>query len=74
MVEPEASALAANSADTAVMRKVYRDMEARKKGRGDLIGADLRFYQAILDAAHNPFISALGGLIHTALIATFKLG
>ena len=77
MVEPEASALAADSADAAAiaaMRKAYRDMEARKNGRGDLIGADLRFHQAILDAAHNPFISALGGLIHTALIATFKLG
>jgi DNA-binding FadR family transcriptional regulator len=77
MVEPEASAAAANSADeaaVAAMRKAYRDMEARKNGRGDLIGADLRFHQAILDAAHNPFVSALGGLIHTALIATFKLG
>jgi GntR family galactonate operon transcriptional repressor len=49
-------------------------MEARRSGRGDLIDADLRFHQAILDAAHNPFINALGGLIHTELIVTFKLG
>ena len=77
MVEPEASAEAARSADAAAlvaMRTAYRDMEARKNGRGDLINADLRFHQAILDATSNPFISALGGLIHTALIVTFKLG
>ena len=77
MVEPQAALLAAQSRDPAAIERVraaYLDMERWKTGRGDLIGADLRFHQSILDATGNAFIGALGGLIHTALVGTFRLG
>jgi len=77
MVEPQAAALAARSRDPATIERIaaaYADMERYKRGGGDLIGADLRFHQAILEATGNHFIGALGGLINTALIATFRLG
>jgi GntR family transcriptional regulator, galactonate operon transcriptional repressor len=77
MVEPQAAYLAAEGQDPEAIERIraaYADMERFKTGRGDLIGADLRFHQAILDATGNLFIGALGGLIHTALIGTFKLG
>ena len=41
---------------------------------GDIIDADLQFHLAILEATGNHFIGALGGLIHAALLGTFKLG
>ncbi|HEV3042795.1 MAG TPA: FadR/GntR family transcriptional regulator [Roseiarcus sp.] len=77
MVEPQAAYLAALSRDPEAIERIksaYADMERWKTGRGDLIGADLRFHQSILDATGNLFIGALGGLIHTALIGTFTLG
>ncbi len=77
MVEPQAAYLAAQSRDPgaiALIKAAYLDMERWKTGRGDLTDADLRFHQNILDATGNLFIGALGGLIHTALIGTFKLG
>ena len=77
MVEPQAAYLAAQSRDPGAIEKIkaaYADMERWKTGRGDLTGADLRFHQNILDATGNLFIGALGGLIHTALVGTFKLG
>ena len=48
-------------------------MERFKNGAGDLIGADLDFHMAILEASENRFLAALGGLIHTALEGTFRL-
>jgi GntR family transcriptional regulator, galactonate operon transcriptional repressor len=77
MVEPQAAYLAAESHDPQAVERIraaYFDMERWKTGRGDLTGADLRFHQSILDATGNLFIGALGGLIHTALVGTFKLG
>ncbi len=77
MFEPPASFLAARSRDSAALKRIsaaYADMERRKSGRGDLIGADVRFHKEILDATGNRLIGALGGLIETALIGTFKMG
>jgi GntR family galactonate operon transcriptional repressor len=77
MVEPQAAALAAQGCDGETLRRIeaaYADMVACQDGSGDLIGADLRFHQAILEATGNHFIGALGGLIHAALIASFRLG
>jgi len=77
MVEPSAAALAASSRsndDLARITAAYADMERYKDGSGDLIGADLEFHQAILEATGNHFIGALGGLIHAALICSFELG
>ena len=42
-------------------KEAYADMERCKTGSGDLIGADLRFHQAILEATGNHLIGALGG-------------
>jgi GntR family transcriptional regulator, galactonate operon transcriptional repressor len=77
MVEPQAAYLAAQSHDPQALERIraaYLDMERWKTGRGDFTGADLRFHQSILDATGNLFIGSLGGLIHTALVGTFKLG
>jgi len=76
MIEPAAAELAAaGDPDQAVDRiaAAYADMERFKDGAGDLIAADLRFHLAILEATGNHFIGALGGLIHAALVCTFKL-
>ncbi len=76
-VEPQAAHFAAESGEPDALARIaaaYADMERFKNGGGDLIGADLRFHQAILDATGNPFIGTLGGLICTALIGTFQRG
>jgi DNA-binding FadR family transcriptional regulator len=77
MIEPQAAALAARACDAATLERIaaaYVDMARFANGGGDLIGADLRFHQSILESTGNHFIGALGGLIKTALIATFRLG
>ena len=77
-LEPQAAFTAAQSAAPAALARIaeaYADMERFQNGSGDLlIDADLRFHQAILDATNNLFVGALGGLIHTALLALFSLG
>jgi GntR family galactonate operon transcriptional repressor len=76
-VEPQAAFAAAQSGDPTALERIaeaYADMERFQNGNGDLIGADLRFHQGILDATNNLFVGTLGGLIHTALIALFSLG
>jgi len=75
--EPHASFLAAQHRDSAALERIgaaYADMERCKSGRGDLIGADVRFHEEILDATGNRLIGALGGLIETALVGTFRMG
>jgi DNA-binding FadR family transcriptional regulator len=52
----------------------YAEMERKRDGTGDIITADLQFHLAILEATGNLFIGALGGLIHAALLGSFKLG
>ncbi len=76
MVEPPAAALAASvpSRDTIQhIADAYGRMEQFKNGEGDLIGADLDFHMAILEASGNRFVAALGGLILTALECSFRL-
>ncbi|MGD0187409.1 MAG: FadR/GntR family transcriptional regulator [Roseiarcus sp.] len=76
-LEPQAAHFAAQSGKPEALARIaeaYADMERFKNGSGDLIGADLRFHQAILDATGNPFIGTLGGLIRTALVGSFKRG
>jgi DNA-binding FadR family transcriptional regulator len=77
MVEPAASALAAMHRDDKMLARIaaaFADMVRFKDGSGDLIRADLRFHQAILEATGNHFIGAFGSLIHAALICSFELG
>lgn len=76
MVEPPAAALAAAAPSRDTIQRIaeaYDRMDAFKSGAGDLIGADLDFHMAILEASGNRFLAALGGLIHTALECTFRL-
>jgi len=76
MVEPPAAALAASLHSPATIDRIaeaYGRMDRFKNGAGDLIGADLDFHMAILEATENRFLAALGGLIHTALECTFRL-
>jgi DNA-binding FadR family transcriptional regulator len=77
MVEPPAAALAATSCDDTTLKNIeaaYADMVHHQDGARDLIAADLRFHQAILEATGNNFIAALGGLIRIALDGSFQLG
>ena len=76
MVEPAAAALAAAARSRTTIDRIaeaYERMDRFKNGAGDLIGADLDFHMGILEATENPFLVALGGLIHAALECTFKL-
>ncbi|HVY21254.1 MAG TPA: FadR/GntR family transcriptional regulator [Bauldia sp.] len=76
MVEPGAAALAARDPTPKTIERItaaYAAMERSKDGEGDLIDADLQFHLAILEATGNHFIGALGGLIHAALLTTFRL-
>ncbi len=76
MVEPAAAALSASLRLPKTVDRIaeaYGRMDRFKNGAGDLIGADLDFHMAILEASDNRFLAALGGLIHTALECTFRL-
>lgn len=75
--EPYASSLAAQRRDPAALKRIsaaYADMERFKNGATGLIGADVRFHTGILDASGNRLIGALGGVIKTALVGSFRMG
>lgn len=77
MVEPQAAAMAARTRPRASLDRIaaaYAEMERFRDGTGDIITADLQFHLAILEATGNHFVGALGGLIHAALLGSFKLG
>jgi DNA-binding FadR family transcriptional regulator len=77
MVEPQAAAMAARMRPRASLDRIaaaYAEMERYRDGTGDIITADLQFHLAILEATGNHFVGALGGLIHAALLGSFKLG
>ena len=77
MIEPQAAFLAAqkrDEAELACIDKAYVDMESATSSGDEVLGADLRFHQAILNATGNLFVGALGGLIDTALLGSFRLG
>ena len=76
MVEPQAAFLAAQSRDPEALEAIiaaYNDMASGLAESEEVLGADLRFHQAILNATGNLFIGALGGLIDTALLGSFRL-
>jgi DNA-binding FadR family transcriptional regulator len=77
IIEPAAAARAAHLADPELVERIadaFGDMSKDSSGEGDLIGADVRFHQAILAATNNPLVGTLGALIHTALVGSFRLG
>lgn len=76
MVEPPASALAAEVHDAEALGRIeaaFRDMQACVGSEVELIDADLRFHIAILSATRNPFIGAFSALIHAAMVSTFSI-
>jgi len=75
MIEPAAAAMAAEGRSPATLARLedaFARMVRYRNGEGDLIGADLDFHMAILEAQDNLFLGALGGLIHTSLRAVFS--
>lgn len=58
-LEAEAAGLAAqrrNAADLNRLKKAMQALDRTVMGGGDGVEEDLRFHQAIADAAHNPFL------------------
>jgi len=75
MVEPAAAALAAQTKSKATVDRIasaFARMERFKDGAEGLIDADLDFHMSILGATENPFLTALGGLIHASLQCVFR--
>jgi DNA-binding FadR family transcriptional regulator len=75
MVEPVAAAATARLADSETIARIsaaFADMERFRDGSGDLIAADLEFHMGILAGSGNPFLSALGVLIHASLQCVFR--
>ena len=78
MVEPAAAALAAETKSEDMIERIaeaFSRMERFRDGvGGDLVEADLDFHMAILGAPDNPFLAALGSLIHASLQGSFRVG
>jgi DNA-binding FadR family transcriptional regulator len=75
-IEPVAAEIAATSRtpdSLARIRGAFGRMERFRNGDGDLIGADVDFHVAIIEATQNHFLAALGGLIQAALECSFRL-
>lgn len=76
IVEPAAAALAAERRPAEMVDRIavaLADMIRFQDGSGDVIEADLRFHEAILDAAGNHFLASFGALIESSLLASFHL-
>jgi DNA-binding FadR family transcriptional regulator len=74
-IEPVATEIAAASRTSESLARIsqaFDRMEQFKNGGGDLIGADVDFHLAILEATGNHFLAALGGLIRAALESSFR--
>jgi len=76
IVEPAAAALAAERRTAELVRRIetaLADMVRFQNAPGDLIAADLRFHQAVLDTTGNPFLASFGAVIESSLIGSFQL-
>jgi len=76
IVEPSAAALAAErrTADgVARIERALEDMFRHQGSSAELIEADLRFHQSILDATGNYFLASFGAVIESSLVASFRL-
>ena len=74
-IEPVAAEIAATSRTPDSLARIadaFGRMEQFRNGEGDLIGADVDFHVAILEATGNHFLAALGGLIQAALECSFR--
>ncbi len=78
MIEPEASALAAERArpeEVAVIEQAFARMTQAEAGTATeaAIVADLDFHRAILAAAHNDLLQQMGKLIAVGLLVSYRL-
>jgi len=78
MIEPEASALAAERAsaeDVAAIEKAFAVMAQAEADQttDEAILADLDFHRAILAAAHNDLLLQMGKLIGVGLLVSYRL-
>ena len=75
MVEPAAAALAAEHRSIEELERIaeaFARMVQFRNGPDGLIEADLDFHMGILEATRNPFLAALGGLMHASLEGAFR--
>jgi DNA-binding FadR family transcriptional regulator len=78
MIEPEASALAAERAtpdEVAAIEQAFARMTQAEAGTATeaAIVADLDFHRAILAAAHNDLLQQMGKLIGVGLLVSYRL-
>ncbi len=76
IVEPPVAALAAGRAtapDIATLAAALDDMALCATTAHDPVAADLRFHEAVLASAGNPFLASFGAAIESALSASFRL-
>ena len=76
MIEPEASALAAERAtaeDIDAIDEAYKAMESAEKTTEAAIMADLDFHRAILSVAHNDLLLQMGKLIGVGLLVSYRI-
>ncbi|MGH7120797.1 MAG: FadR/GntR family transcriptional regulator [Acetobacteraceae bacterium] len=76
IVEPFAASLAAQRADAggvALIGAAAAEMFRARENREALLGADLRFHEAMLETTGNPFLVSFGAVIESALRASFQL-
>jgi DNA-binding FadR family transcriptional regulator len=74
-IEPVAAEIAATTRTPDGLARIadaFGRMERFRNGDGDLVGADVDFHVAILEATRNHFLAALGGLIQAALECSFR--
>ena len=74
--EPKASRWAAERATAEDLHKIElacERMEAEKGSVEKFIVADAMFHRSILKAAHNEFLSAMEGVIYSALLVSFQI-
>ncbi len=74
--EPKAAAWAAQRATASERAKIAtacRRMEEEKGSVEDFVVADAHFHRDILLASHNEFLSALEGVVYSALLVSIRL-
>lgn len=76
MIEPPASALAAERATSAEIDSIaaaYATMEKADPSTETAIEADLRFHRGILIASHNDLLLQMGNLIGVGLLVSYRI-
>lgn len=74
--EPKAAAWAAEratDADLANIEAALIKMDASRHNVDEFVVADAMFHRAILRAAHNEFLSAIEGVIYSALLVSVRV-